>query len=190
MEVLRRLPGFPSLVRVPPGPGRYRFGRVEVLFQLAGADLAAHVLSSPNPVLPEVLRALDFFVQFGPQEFPKAAIEAVQSSDSMHLCPSTGIQDLGAPLTAPGLVRPPMSFGVPPAPVPLAPAPAVAPCTPGPLGMAQLGPPPGPPPAPPAPPVPLVVPPTTPNLGLGLAPAPVPMVPFACPKFGIDYDEI
>ncbi|CAE7384645.1 unnamed protein product [Symbiodinium sp. CCMP2592] len=112
MEVLRRLPGFPPLLRLLPGPGHYRFGRVEVLFQLAGTDLAARVLSSPNAAMPEVLRALDFFVQFGPQEFPSAAVEAVRTSDSMHLCPTTSIQDLGAPLAAPGLLRPPMSFGV------------------------------------------------------------------------------
>ena len=179
MEVLRRLPGFPPLVRLPPGPGLYRFGRVEVLFQLAGTDLAARVLSSPSGVLPEVLRALDFFVQFGPQEFPKAAAEAVQSSDSMHLCPTTGIQDVGAPAASPGLVRPPMSFGVPPAPMPTMPA---MPVPPHPGLAVGLGPP-GPPPLP-APPAPLA-----PGIS-GLPPAPAPMIPFVRPKFGIDDDEI
>ncbi|CAE7644805.1 unnamed protein product [Symbiodinium sp. CCMP2456] len=158
MEVLRRLPGFPPLLRLP-GPGHYRFGRVEVLFQLAGTDLAARVLSSPNAApMPEVLRAVDFFVQFGPQEFPNAAVEAVQSSDSMHLCPTTGIQDVGAPLAAPGLIRPPMSFAVPP---------------------------PGPPTQP------LIAPMAVAGMAVGLAPpAPVPMIPFVRPKFGIDDDEI
>ncbi|OLQ13087.1 hypothetical protein AK812_SmicGene2947 [Symbiodinium microadriaticum] len=133
MEVLRRLPGFPPLLRLP-GPGHYRFGRVEVLFQLAGTDLAARVLSSPSAApTGEVLRAVDFFVQFGPQEFPNAAVEAVQSSDSMHLCPTTGIQDVGAPLTAPGLIRPPMSFAVAPMalPAPGPPAQPLAPMVPG-----------------------------------------------------------
>lgn len=161
MEVLRRLPGFPPLLRLP-GPGHYRFGRVEVLFQLAGTDLAARVLSSPSAApTGEVLRAVDFFVQFGPQEFPNAAVEAVQSSDSMHLCPTTGIQDVGAPLTAPGLIRPPMSFAVAPMALPA----------------------PGPPAQPLAPMVP--------GMAVGLAPpAPVPMIPFVRPKFGIDDDEI
>lgn len=162
MEVLRRLPGFPPLLRLLPGPGHYRFGRVEVLFQLAGTDLAARVLSSPSaPPMPEVLRALDFFVQFGPQEFPNAAIEAVQSSDSMHLCPTTSIQDVRAPLATPGLIRPPMSFGV-----------------------AML-------PGAGAPPQPLVAPMAVPGMAVGLAqPAPAPMIPFVRPKFGIDDDEI
>ena len=161
MEVLRRLPGFPPLLRLP-GPGHYRFGRVEVLFQLAGTDLAARVLSSPNAApTGEVLRAVDFFVQFGPQEFPNAAVEAVQSSDSMHLCPTTGIQDVGAPLTAPGLIRPPMSFAVAPMALPA--------------------------PGPPAQPL---APMAVPGMAVGLAPAPVPMIPFVRPKFGIDDDEI
>lgn len=64
LEVLKRLPSFPPLQRLPGG--RYRFGRVEVLFRLTGADLAAQVLVGPQPT--EVMRALDFFLHFGPQE--------------------------------------------------------------------------------------------------------------------------
>ncbi|CAK9083166.1 unnamed protein product [Durusdinium trenchii] len=188
LEVLKRLPGFPPLLRTE---GRYRFGRVEVVFQLTGTDLAAQVLSAPQPV-PEVLRALDFFLQFGPQEFPNAAAEAVQASDAGHLCPTTQIQDLNAtslPLpTLPTLPLPsstfptgtlPMSTSpltavpplgsvpprtVPPLGTPLQGAGFPAPMPPMALGMGTMG-----------------------GVGMAVAtPAPV----FGRPKFGIDDDEI
>eukprot|EP00435_Cladocopium_sp_Y103_P025284 s1935_g6.t1 len=94
LEVLKRLPCFPPLQRLPGG--RYRFGRMEVVFQLTATELAAQVLSSPLPV-PEVLRALDFFVQFGPQEYPTATVDAVKASDQL-MCGTTKILDLNAPM--------------------------------------------------------------------------------------------
>jgi len=130
LEVLKRLPSFPPLQRL--AGGRYRFGRIEVLFQLTATELAAQVLSAPMPV-PEVLRALDFFVQFGPQEFPNAAVDAVKASDSL-LCATTQIQDVNAPML-------PMASSLPNFPQ-LAPMPGVPPMAPlaplaplqGPLG--------------------------------------------------------
>ncbi|CAK9082914.1 unnamed protein product [Durusdinium trenchii] len=173
LEVLKRLPGFPPLLRTE---GRYRFGRVEVVFQLTGTDLAAQVLSAPQPV-PEVLRALDFFLQFGPQEFPNAAAEAVQASDAGHLCPTTQIQDLNAstfptgtlPMsTSPLTAVPPLGSvpprTVPPLGTPLQGAGFPAPMPPMALGMGTMG-----------------------GVGMAVAtPAPV----FGRPKFGIDDDEI
>ena len=73
----------------------------QVVFQLTATELAAQVLSAPQPV-PEVLRALDFFLQFGPQEFPTAAIDAVKASDQL-MCGTTQIQDVNAPMAVPNL---------------------------------------------------------------------------------------
>lgn len=102
LEVLKRLPCFPPLQRLVGPGGRYRFGRMEVVFQLTATELAAQVVASPLPV-PEVLRALDFFVQFGPQEYPTATVDAVKASDQL-MCGTTQILDLNAPMpTLPNL---------------------------------------------------------------------------------------
>lgn len=178
------------------------FACVEVVFQLTGTDLAAQVLSAPQPV-PEVLRALDFFLQFGPQEFPNAA-QAVQASDAGHLCPTTQIQDLNAtslPLpTLPTLPLPSSTFPTGTLPMSTSPLATVPPLT----AVPPLG------SVPPrtVPPLgtplqgagfPARMPPMAMGMGtsgsmgtmggVGMAvatPAPV----FGRPKFGIDDDEI
>lgn len=90
-------------------------------------ELVAQVLASPTPV-PEVLKAVDFFAQFGPQEYPSAAVDAVKASDNL-MCGTTKIQDVNAPL----LPLPSLSF----TPTPLAPAMA-PPMAPGPGSMGSL----------------------------------------------------
>lgn len=73
-----------------------------MVFQLTATELAAQVVASPLPV-PEVLRALDFFVQFGPQEYPTATVDAVKASEQL-MCGTTQILDLNAPMpTLPNL---------------------------------------------------------------------------------------
>jgi len=168
LEVLKRLPSFPPLQRL--AGGRYRFGRIEVLFQLTATELAAQVLSAPMPV-PEVLRALDFFVQFGPQEFPLAAVDAVKASDSFGCGATTQIQDVNAPPMLPMTPMLPMVTSSLPNLPGLAPMPGVPPMAPlapigGPLG--PLG-------------GPLAMP-----GGMGSLAMPA----FSGPKFGIDDDEI
>eukprot|EP00434_Breviolum_minutum_P012763 symbB.v1.2.011249.t2/scaffold748.1/size165754/3 len=168
LEVLKRLPSFPPLQRL--AGGRYRFGRIEVLFQLTATELAAQVLSAPMPV-PEVLRALDFFVQFGPQEFPLAAVDAVKASDSFGCGATTQIQDVNAPMLPPMAPMLPMVTSSLPNLPGLAPMPGVPPMAPlapigGPLG--PLG-------------GPLAMP-----GGMGSLAMPA----FSGPKFGIDDDEI
>ncbi|CAJ1351264.1 unnamed protein product [Effrenium voratum] len=119
LELLRRLPGFGFLPRL--GAGRYRFGSLEVLFHMTGTELAAQVIQPPST---EVMRAVDFFSQRGPQEFPSAALDAVKASDALGLAPTMTIQDgsmpsfgmalapslgapaLGAPLGGPSLGAP------------------------------------------------------------------------------------
>ena len=86
-----------------------------MVFQLTATELAAQVVASPLPV-PEVLRALDFFVQFGPQEYPTATVDAVKASDQL-MCGTTQILDLNAPMpTLPNLGFQ-MSLGAPIAPL-------------------------------------------------------------------------
>ena len=144
--------------------------RRQVLFQLTATELAAQVLSAPMPV-PEVLRALDFFVQFGPQEFPLAAVDAVKASDSFGCGATTQIQDVNAPPMLPMTPMLPMVTSSLPNLPGLAPMPGVPPMAPlapigGPLG--PLG-------------GPLAMP-----GGMGSLAMPA----FSGPKFGIDDDEI
>lgn len=114
LEVLKRLPCFPSLRRAASGPGRHLFGSLEVAFELLGNELTAQVISAPAEeiLLQEQSTAFDFFLQWGPREFPKAAQEAVLASDASPLgCLTTPIQDFGEPLPLPA---PPMLLAPPP----------------------------------------------------------------------------
>ncbi|CAJ1386119.1 unnamed protein product [Effrenium voratum] len=174
LELLRRLPGFGFLPRL--GAGRYRFGSLEVLFHMTGTELAAQVIQPPST---EVMRAVDFFSQRGPQEFPSAALDAVKASDALGLAPTMTIQDgsmpsfgmalapslgapaLGAPLGGPSLGAP--SLGAPSLGAPSLGAPS--------LGAPLLG---------------------APSLGAPLLGAPLLGAPFApaWPKYGIEDDEI
>mmetsp|Transcript_2381 Transcript_2381/g.4331 ORF Transcript_2381/g.4331 Transcript_2381/m.4331 type:complete len:603 (+) Transcript_2381:58-1866(+) len=164
-EVFRRLPAFPSITRAAAGPGHFLFGRLEVIFQLQGTELMAQVVSAaPGMASPpqELVKALDFFEKFGPQEFPTIAAEAVKASESFQASPLTAIQDLGAPALPPPVPLSQQGFGAFPQ---MPPPPPMA--APGSFAKATSF-------RPPAP------------GGYG-APAP-PLMPTA--KFGLEDDEI
>lgn len=133
----------------------------QVVFQLTATELAAQVVASPTVAVPEVLRALDFFVQFGPQEYPTATVDAVKASDQALMCGTTQILDVNAMPTLPTLPTLP-KLGLMSLP-PIAPIAPMAPL--GSLGAVGPGPVPQP-------------------MGSLAMPA------FSGPKFGIDDDEI
>lgn len=105
IEVLQRVPPFPALRKV--GSGLYQFGRVQVEFALLGnGNLVARTTNNEGGL--SELSAEGFFGKRGPEEFPSAAVMAVQSS-SQHPGgpPSTAIEMPGVLPAGAGISLPP-----------------------------------------------------------------------------------
>jgi len=142
LEVLQRFPPFGPLRRGVSGrPSLLSFGRGEVEFILRSGSLFAR--PSPNERRPLVeLPAEEFFEQYGPKEFPSAAVSAVRASSDPSFAtglPSTIIEN--AQVNLPDVAGAPFSFsGVPGGPemVPSQQAPAV-PFPPQPPGVQIVG---------------------------------------------------
>eukprot|EP00747_Dinoflagellata_sp_TGD_P014589 gnl/TRDRNA2_/TRDRNA2_123554_c1_seq1.p1 gnl/TRDRNA2_/TRDRNA2_123554_c1~~gnl/TRDRNA2_/TRDRNA2_123554_c1_seq1.p1 ORF type:complete len:353 (-),score=50.02 gnl/TRDRNA2_/TRDRNA2_123554_c1_seq1:73-1131(-) len=89
VEVLHRLPEFPTLRRVRSGV--YLFGGTEVELFLRGNELISRSARAGGQS--QEMPAEDFFARVGPEEFPLAASMAVQTSgQSPHGAPITVIE--------------------------------------------------------------------------------------------------
>jgi len=180
IEVLERLPPFPSLSKLQPS--LYSFGRLQVVFAVLGdGNLVARTTNSEGGQ--SEVSAEHFFVKKGPEEFPDAARMAVQASAMQHPSgpPATPIEMVGAfsPAAPPQLSLHPGSasaLGGPDSTFQAAPA----------LGHQRYAPYPG---AQGPPPQMSMPQPTAPSPGMNMPPsAQAPM--SAVPVFGVEDDEI
>lgn len=161
IEVLERLPPFPSLRKLQPS--LFLFGRVQVEFVVLGDGHLVARHSNPETG-PSEMSADNFFAKRGPEEFPNAAKMAVQLSAMRHPDgpPCTPLEMAGA--------GQPMGMGGPPPPL-----------MPG-GGQQRYEPYPG------AQGLPVKMPPplAPTSLGMPMAQFPSPVIPV----FGLDDDEI